>query len=54
MTKTEELRKKAMALTDELGEAGEQFGVAPPIIYKDGDEGNDDQQDDCRECRNKN
>ena len=24
------------------------------IIYKDGDEGNDDQQDDCRECRSKN
>ena len=36
----------ARVLADELGEAGEQFGVAPPIIYKEGDEGDDDHQYD--------
>ena len=35
----------AVVLADELGQAGEQFGVAPPIIYKEGDEDYDDDQD---------
>ena len=41
----------AVVLADELGQSGEQFGVAPPIIYKEGDEADDDNQDDCRQCR---
>ena len=36
----------ARVLADELGKAREQFGVAPPIIYKEGDEGDDDHQYD--------